>query len=109
MAYWRGDVLDLDPIIQELRRFCENHPEGKDQLSDLRLALKIGDRHAPDDSASIERRWQIEQRWIAAYLHMQDSKEYPSENKIATQIGDSMKVSSRTALNHWKERFAIPW
>ncbi|MFM0031190.1 hypothetical protein PQR70_33740 [Paraburkholderia madseniana] len=99
---------ELDPIIQDLLGFCENQPEGKNQLSELRLLLKIDDGRAPRDSAQIERQWQIEQRWVEAYLEMQDSKEYRSEDLLSKQIAEGLpaaiQIGPRQVLNHWKDK-----
>jgi hypothetical protein len=100
---------EMDPIIQELLGFCENQPEGKNELSELRFLLKINDGHDPLASSQTERQWEIEQRWIAAYLQMQDSNEYRPENQLSKQIAESLpaafqigpqRIGPRQVLNH---------
>ena len=107
----RLQILDeLDPIIRDLLTFCENQPIVDDQLVNLRSALRIGKGRAPIDSSRAEIRWEIELRWINAFLEMQDTKHFVSENQMAKQISKALSVSVSTAVNHWREKKAVePW
>lgn len=108
----RLQILEaLDPIIRGLLDFCENQPEGKNQLSELRLLLQIDQGRGPNDNKDTQRRWAIEQLWIDAYLKMQETGQFRSENEIANDIARQMSVSSRTAKNHWdsmRKREKVP-
>ena len=105
------DILDeLDPIIQDLLKFCEKQIPVDDQLPNLRSALRIGKGYAPSDSLLPETRWRIEQRWVDAYLKMSRDGEYFSETKIKADIASCEGVSESTALNHWKAlKKREPW
>lgn len=95
---------ELDPIVGDILAFCESETEGDQQLRVLREALRIDRGHSPYDSALAEKRWEIEQRWIGAYLSMQDSLTYRSENDIAKEIANLAGVSQRTAINYWSDK-----
>ena len=107
----RLQILDeLDPIIRDLLTFCENQPKVDDQLVNLRRALRIGKGHAPIDSSMAEIRWEIQRRWINAFLEMQDTRHFVSENQMAKQISKALGVSVSTAVNHWREKKVVePW
>ncbi|CAG2136051.1 hypothetical protein [Cupriavidus numazuensis] len=102
---------ELDPVIKDLLRFCMNPGLGGDQLPNLRSALRIGgDGHAPSDSEQAERKWAVQERWIGAYLTMQETGIYRSQNDIARDIAKALGVSQRTAINHWTDKkLAEPW
>lgn len=101
---------ELDPVIKDILKFCENQPPVDDQLPNLRSALRIGKGHAPIDSIRIKIKWEVQQRWIAAYMTMQDTRVYVSANKLAANIANETGISAATAINHWNEKLASePW
>ena len=101
---------ELDPVIEDLLKFCKNPGQKDDQLPNIRSALRIGVRRAPSDSEKAERKWAIQQRWIDAYLAMQETGAVRSENSIADEIAKDFGVTRRTAINHWNDKKkAEPW
>lgn len=102
---------ELDPIINDLLRFCEQPKrDDVDPAVQLNSALRIGKHHAPNDSFNVETRWAIEQKWIDAYLAMQDGGDHKSVDKIAQEIAKSMSITKETARNHWNaKKKREPW
>lgn len=94
---------ELDPVIKDLLKFCTTTKKYSqdEQLVQLRAALRIGDTKAPDDAARIERKWKVQQAWIDAYLEMQKSLKFRSQNAIAKEIANECGVSQSSAIQHW--------
>jgi hypothetical protein len=111
-----GDLLEirileeLDPVIEDLLKVCAGKTQGNERLVELHSALRIGDGRAPSDSTQTEYKWAMQQRWIDAYLIMQETGIFRSENSIADEIAADFGVSRSTAINHWREKKkAQPW
>lgn len=107
---WLGILRELDPIIKDLVRFCEAPGPVDDQLPNLRSALKIERGHSPYEAELAEQRWEVEYRWIQAYLKMGEERQYRSQNDIAGEISQAVGISKSTAINYWRNRKKLePW
>lgn len=107
---WLRILEELDPIIQDLLAFTESETHQDYQLSVMREALRINKGRSPYDNRLAVQRWDVERRWINAYLNMQETSQYRTENVIAKEIAKASGVSIGTASNHWKGlRQREPW
>ena len=105
------EILDeLDVVIGDILSFCENMPDGDNQLKALRDALKIGKFHAPNDTKLTHSKWACLSAWILLYLERQDKRLHMTQDQMATQIALKLGISKTTALNHWSGLIkAEPW
>ncbi len=93
---------ELDPVIADLLKFCNNSGPGSEQLVNLRSALRIGKGHAPSDSAAEMLKREVQAQWIAAYNEMEAEVVHISENCIADKVAKATGVSRATAISHWR-------
>jgi hypothetical protein len=102
------NVLDeLDPIIRDLLKNCEDQGEdqgvGGDPLKALRGVLRIGRGRSFSDVAKITRRQLVVGYWVSAYRTMDYSETLKSERVIADEIAKEVGISRRTAFNYWQQ------
>lgn len=107
----RLEILgELDVVIGDILSFCENMPDGDNQLTALRDALKIGKFHAPIDTKLTHSKLACLSAWIMLYAKRQAMRLHMTQDHMATQIAHELSISKTTALNHWKGLInAEPW
>jgi len=108
------DILDsLDPVIEELLRFCESRrtsalspqPAPGQLLSKLRKALRIDARRSPAKAMQLMRKNHSIYLFYSSYLAMnsEDDPTFKSERAIAREIERKTGINWRSAVRHWKQ------
>jgi hypothetical protein len=94
---------ELDPLIRDLERFCDDPGPTDEQLRALRQALRIGRGRSPHDVARARQRENAIQWWHSAYRQMQNTMMLLSDRAIAHEIADRLRISPRAAWGYWQQ------
>lgn len=93
-------LAKLDPVIQDLLKFCEAPGPKDKQLEALRRALRINRGQSPADIRSARRRERALHRWSVAYREMARTSVLRSDRSIAREIAKKLRITPRAAWGY---------
>lgn len=96
-------LKELDPIIRDLLKFCEDPNSADDTLPKLRGVLRIGKGLSPYDVDLDRKEKHGVYLWYRTYVAMENGEiPFKSMSATAKDIAKELEVSVRTAFNYWE-------